>query len=275
MEYFAHADEGNRDRKQTLKEHLEGTAGLAAQFAESFGKKDWGYCCGMLHDIGKYSEAFQKKLEENSNRHVDHSTAGAQVCMEKGGLYGYMSYCIAGHHTGLPDYGSSFDTDGTLEARKRKKVESYQAYRDEIRIPDVKTLPFDQRTTKNPDFSMSTFIRMLYSCLVDADFLDTERFMKNERVERDAGESMGVLLEKLDQHISGWLQNDDLETVNGRRTEILKHCLDSGEAEKGMFRLTVPTGGGKTIASLAFALNHAVKHQMDRVIYVIPYTSII
>ncbi len=275
MEYFAHVDEGNRDRKQTLKEHLEGTAGLAAQFAESFGKKDWGYCCGMLHDIGKYSEAFQKKLEENSNRQVDHSTAGAQVCMEKGGLYGYMSYCIAGHHTGLPDYGSSFDTDGTLEARKRKKVESYQAYRDEIRIPDVKTLPFDQRTTKNPDFSMSTFIRMLYSCLVDADFLDTERFMKNERVERDAGESMGVLLEKLDQHISGWLQNDDLETVNGRRTEILKHCLDSGEAEKGMFRLTVPTGGGKTIASLAFALNHAVKHQMDRVIYVIPYTSII
>ena len=59
MEYFAHVDEGNRDRKQTLKEHLEGTAGLAAQFAESFGKKDWGYCCGMLHDIGKYSEAFQ------------------------------------------------------------------------------------------------------------------------------------------------------------------------------------------------------------------------
>lgn len=116
---------------------------------------------------------------------------------------------------------------------------------------------------------------MIYSCLVDADFLDTEYFMKNGQVERDSGNSMNVLLKRLEKHISGWLPNNELNTVNGRRTEILKYCLKNGEKGRGLFRLTVPTGGGKTIDSLAFALRHAVKHHMSRIIYVIPYTSII
>ena len=275
MEYLAHIDENDRTRTQTLKEHLEGTAELAAQFAGAFGKRDWGYYCGMLHDIGKYSQAFQKKLRENSRLQVDHSTAGAQVCLEKGGFYGFMSYCIAGHHAGLPDRGTQFDTGRSLEARKRKILEDYQAYKEEIQIPEASTIPFDFKISRNPDFSMSVWIRMLYSCLVDADFLDTERFMKRGQTGREAGESLTVLLQKLEKHISGWLKNTDLTTVNGRRTEILKHCLECGLSDKGLFRLTVPTGGGKTIASLAFALRHAVRHHMDRVIYVIPYTSII
>ena len=122
---------------------------------------------------------------------------------------------------------------------------------------------------------MSVFIRMLYSCLVDADFLDTEMFMKDGETGRLPGDSLESLLERLEMYISGWLESDEEETVNGRRTEILRHCLESGSMERGLFRLTVPTGGGKTISSLAFALRHAVKHGMDRVIYVIPYTSII
>ena len=129
--------------------------------------------------------------------------------------------------------------------------------------------------TKNLDFSLSVFVRMLYSCLVDADFLDTEAFMKNENTGRVAGETMQILEEKLEQYIEPWLSNTELESINGRRTEILAHCMEMGKREKGIYRLTVPTGGGKTIASLAFALRHAVKHQMDRIIYVIPYTSII
>ena len=128
---------------------------------------------------------------------------------------------------------------------------------------------------KDPNFALSVFIRMLYSCLVDADFLDTERFMSNGTVQRDSGECMEVLLDKLKDWISKWLVNRDDITVNGRRSEILRNCLEQGKAPKGLFQLTVPTGGGKTVASLAFALQHAVEHHMDRVIYVIPYTSII
>ena len=116
---------------------------------------------------------------------------------------------------------------------------------------------------------------MLYSCLVDADFLDTEDFMKNGETKREAGEKPEVLLKKLEDHVAEWLMNKDIDTVNGRRTEILSNCFECGQMKKGIFQLTVPTGGGKTIASLAFALQHAVKNHMDRVIYVIPYTSII
>ena len=271
-EYIAHKENG---RIQTLKDHLEGTACLAEKFAEKFGKADWGYCCGLLHDVGKYSAEFQKKIWEDGSQMVDHSTAGAKLCLEEGGLYGFMSYCIAGHHAGLPDTGTSASLGATLEGRKRKRIPDYQAYRSEIRIPPVKTLPFDFKAVSNPDFSMSVFIRMLYSCLVDADFLDTERFTKEGKTERKSGEPLNVLLKRLEKYIGGWLSNKDLETVNGRRTEILQHCLDCGEMERGMFRLTVPTGGGKTIASLAFALRHGAARQMDRVIYVIPYTSII
>ena len=274
MEYIAHL---NEERTQTLKDHLCGTAELAGHFAGRFGKSDWGYACGMLHDIGKYSLAFQDKIKNNSNRQVDHSTAGAKACFEKGGMYSFMSYCIAGHHSGLPDYGSSSDPGNapTLQGRKKKHIEDCDAYKSEIHIPEIKTLPFDPKHSPDPDFSLSVFIRMLYSCLVDADFLDTEYFMKEGRTQRETGEEPSVLLEKLKKHVAGWLLNEDTETVNGRRTEILRHCFECGHKERGIFQLTVPTGGGKTIASLAFALQHAVKNQMDRVIYVIPYTSII
>ena len=274
MEYIAHLNEG---RIQTMKDHLCGTAELAGRFAGRFGKSDWGYACGMLHDIGKYSLAFQDKIKNNSNRQVDHSTAGAKACFEKGGMYSFMSYCIAGHHSGLPDYGSSSDPGNapTLQGRKKKHIEDCGAYKSEIHIPEIKTLPFDPQNSPDPDFSLSVFIRMLYSCLVDADFLDTEYFMKEGRTQRETGEEPSVLLEKLKKHVAGWLLNEDTETVNGRRTEILRHCFEWGHKERGIFQLTVPTGGGKTIASLAFALQHAVENQMDRVIYVIPYTSII
>ena len=274
MEYIAHL---NEEHTQTLKDHLCGTAELAGHFAGRFGKADWGYACGMLHDIGKYSLAFQDKIKNNSNRQVDHSTAGAKACFEKGGMYRFMSYCIAGHHSGLPDYGSSSDPGNapTLQGRKKKHIEDCSVYKSEIHIPEIKTLPFDPKDSPDLDFSLSVFIRMLYSCLVDADFLDTEYFMKEGRTQRETGEESSALLEKLKKHVAGWLLNEDTETVNGRRTEILRHCFECGRKERGIFQLTVPTGGGKTIASLAFALQHAVENQMDRVIYVIPYTSII
>lgn len=274
MVFIAHRD---GERVQTMKEHSEGTALLAEEFASQFGKGEWGYCCGMLHDIGKYSKAFQKKLSDSSNAMVDHSTAGAKVCFERRGMYPCMSCCIAGHHSGLPDWGSSSDTGSasTLQGRMKKQIEDFGAYQEEIKIPEVKTPPFDPKKVADRDFSLSVFIRMLYSCLVDADFLDTETFMKNGQSQREAGDEPQVLFERLKDKIAGWLDCKDKDTVNGRRTEILRNCLACGAAGRGAFQLTVPTGGGKTIASLAFALRHAVENQMNRVIYVIPYTSII
>lgn len=274
MKYIAHLEGG---REQTVKEHLQGTAKLSAEFAKKFGKEEWGYCCGYLHDIGKYSVEFQHKIRENGNERIDHSTAGAKVCMETGGIYPVISYCIAGHHAGLPNYGSSQDggSEATIMGRMKKSLKDYSVYKDEIEIPKVTTVPIAYGETKNPDFALSVFIRMLYSCLVDADFLDTEAFMKNGQIKRDAGESIEILFQKLEKYVAKWLLNKEIDTVNGRRTEILRNCLEAGKREKGLFRLTVPTGGGKTVASLAFALRHAVHNNMDRVIYVIPYTSII
>lgn len=271
MEYLAHID---GDREQSVKDHLQGTADLAEEFAAKFGKADWGYCCGMLHDIGKYSQEFQRKIHENLNIQVDHSTAGAKVCEKLDGCYLLLTYCIAGHHAGLPNLGRK-GLPSSLLGRLEKRLCDYSAFEKEIKIPQITTPPITLNLEKDPHFALSVFIRMLYSCLVDADFLDTERFMSNGTVQRDSGECMEVLLDKLKDRISKWLVNRDDTTVNGRRSEILRNCLEQGKTPKGLFQLTVPTGGGKTVASLAFALQHAVEHHMDRVIYVIPYTSII
>ena len=136
MGYLAHISEekgqgSTEKREQTIKEHLEGTARLAEGFALQFDRGEWGYCCGLLHDIGKYSEAFQRYINNIDDRKVDHSTAGAQVCEKKGGLYKFLEYCIAGHHAGLADYGSTASDSGesTLCGRLRKKVEDYHSAR--------------------------------------------------------------------------------------------------------------------------------------------------
>lgn len=273
IKYLAHINDNGKE--QYLKDHLTNTAKLCGEFADSFGAYEWGYCCGLLHDLGKYSLKFQNRLCGNGEK-VDHATAGAKLCWERKGLYQFLSYCIAGHHTGLPDTGSSSDvsTGKTMLARMKKKLEDYQAYKTEIEIPILKSPPFQPVKTENPDFFFSVLIRMLYSCLVDADYLDTERFMRSETA-RDKGEPVEILYERLIAYTSDWLAQGDLNTINGRRTEILRHCLEMGKEKKGLFRLTVPTGGGKTISSLAFALKHAKEHHMDRIIYVIPYTSII
>ncbi len=279
MQYIAHISEDGK-REQSIKDHLEGTALLAKKFADEFGCGDWGYFCGLLHDIGKYSDKFQRRIR-GSGETVDHATAGAQLCLrlgkEKGGFYVVPAYCIAGHHAGLPDTGTSADTGerGTFAGRMKKRIEDCGAYQEEIPIPSLSYPAFVNAGKKDPTFAMSFFIRMVYSCLVDADYLDTEAFMTDGGTGRMAGESMLMLLEKLNRHIAPWLGNEDKDTINGRRTEILRSCIEKGKKRKGLFRLTVPTGGGKTVASLAFALNHAAEHGLKRMIYVIPYTSII
>ena len=156
MEYLAHID---GDREQSVKEHLQGTAELAEKFAAKFRKADWGYCCGMLHDIGKYSAEFQKKIKENLDIRVDHSTAGAKVCENLDGCYWLLTYCIAGHHAGLPDLGRE-GLPSSLLGRLKKRLCDYSAYEKEIEIPQITTPPIAMNPEKDPNFALSVFIRV-------------------------------------------------------------------------------------------------------------------
>ena len=231
MKYLAHRDQES-EREQSLIDHLEKTAELAGQYAEAFGAYQWGYCAGLLHDIGKYSQEFQRRIR-GSEEQVDHATAGAQLCHEKKGYYSLLSYCIAGHHAGLADTGTRNDRSNmpTLYGRLKKQIPDYNAYKGEIQIPQLMELPFVIQNRKEAGFASAMFIRMLYSCLVDADFLNTETFMNKGMTERDCGDSISVLYEKCMSGISGWLKNEDRNTINGRRTEILKHCLEMASKE--------------------------------------------
>lgn len=275
--YIAHISE-DRTRKQSVLQHLNGAAVLAQEFASAFGCGAYGNCLGMLHDIGKYSAAFQDKIRKGTNDQVDHSTAGAQLVRSLGNTINAIiaSYCAAGHHGGLPDGGSSADAEaeGTLSARLKREVEDYQAFRTEI---DPKLLlPAQEpplRILGEAGFTISFLIRMLYSCLVDADFLDTEDFMSNGSVVRDPGEPLPVLHDKLTQYLRRF--DTPQNALNRMRCNILARCRQAAGAGRGLFTLTVPTGGGKTLSSLAFALEHAKHNEQRRVIYVIPYTSII
>lgn len=271
IRYLAHISK-DKKREQTVLEHLKGTAELAGNFASVFQCREWGYGYGLCHDIGKYSDKFQKRLHGGSI--TDHATAGAKELFARKDYTG--AYCISGHHSGLLDGGSPADVGGeaTLTGRMHKEVEDYQAYRTELSIPEFPpSVPL--RPLGRGGFSLSFYIRMLFSCLVDADYLDTEAFMKEKRVAGGAFDSISCLSERLYRHVESWLQNKDMNSVNGRRTAILQACLKMGKRDQGLFQLTVPTGGGKTVSSLAFALQHAKKHHLNRIIYVIPYTSII
>lgn len=269
--YLAHISE-DKTREQSLLDHLNETAELAGDFAEAFDCMEWGYGCGKIHDIGKYSEEFQKRLK-GEHPIVDHATAAAVELYQRKQIY--PAYCAAGHHSGLPDGGSASDMPGakTLKGRLKKNLCNYQAFHTEIEMPSFPKPPI--KLLENGGFSLPFFQRMIYSCLVDADFLNTEGFMKNHEIKRGGYDSMETLSSRLQTHIEGWLSSKEKDTINARRTKILKECLLKGKMPQGLYSLTVPTGGGKTISSLAFALQHASEHELERIIYVIPYTSII
>lgn len=269
--YLAHIAQDGRE--QTVQVHLTQTAALARQFAQPFGGEEQAELAGLLHDIGKYSDAFQKRLHGDTAK-VDHATAGGIECMQM--HQPLAAFAVMGHHGGLPDGGSQTDLpdEATFFARLKRqacgKLEPYDAWKQEIQ-PKPATVPAFVQT--DPAAGMF-FARMLYSCLVDADFLDTEAFMSGHARESGSQTTMESLWERLQIYLSDWFPLKN--ALNERRCAILKQCIRAGEEQApGLFSLTVPTGGGKTVASLAFALAHARKQGFRRVIYVIPYTSII
>ncbi|MFA5658837.1 MAG: CRISPR-associated helicase Cas3', partial [Oscillospiraceae bacterium] len=270
--------------EQPLIDHLMKTAELSKVFADSFNCGVFAESCGKLHDIGKYSDKFQKRIRGQGGR-CDHSTAGAEIAIEQLPFGKLAAYCIAGHHSGLLDFGScsQCDGEGTLSSRLSseniKKLPPYEAYKSEIDTAGFKFMPdksFIERLykkDKQSGFIFSFLTRMIFSCLTDADFLDTERFMNPNSARKSEAVDFDRLLKKLENKLSEF--SESIGIINQKRSEILSCCIKSADSDRGIFTLTVPTGGGKTLSSMAFALKHLIRNGMRRIIYVIPYTSII
>jgi CRISPR-associated endonuclease/helicase Cas3 len=280
MDFYAHStDSTDKADWQLLEVHLRNVAGLAEGFAAVFGAGDWGRGAGLLHDAGKATRAFQSRLEGSPER-VDHKTFGARLANENAGQLGLLlAYAVAGHHGGLTDGGEQ-------ETELHHNLKYAKIPQDVVQLPEIELprelLPPFKLTKKETDragFSLSFFTRMLFSCLVDADFLDTEAFCQPEKAEVrpvfSRSEKLTDLKNKLDVHLSQLSKNADLSPVNILRRDILAQSRRKAKHFPQVFSLTVPTGGGKTLSSMAFALDHAVTHNLSRVIYAIPFTSII
>lgn len=298
-ENLAHLSEDGR--VQILKDHLKNVGLLAGQFGASFQEKQLCQFIGYTHDIGKIRREFQeyirkpKKLQVRGS--VRHASPGMEYIMEETDG-NEMQKCVAGfvidgHHAGLPDYGHQSDLMGGTFCAHRNQMKDYDFSSDfsNMNLLHIKSFPNlvenellariekDLKKCSNMmDFNiiLMTYIRMIFSALVDADFLDTETFMNNGISRRGKFIPLKQAQQRLDNYIMKF-QNPHSE-LNKRRTAILNACVQAGDLAKyNLYELTVPTGGGKTISSLAFALHDAVarKRNRKRIIYVIPYTSII
>ncbi len=293
--YYAHSSGTGADRRlHLLDEHLHGVAALARRFAIAFGPQ-MGHLAGLWHDLGKYRRKFQEGrlgITADENAHVEtngerlsHSHAGALHALGSPATMGVgkvLAYLIAGHHTGLPDWHPA-DGD-SAESCLKHRLASKRA-QDEYRDAMAEAIPAD---VLQPDIdpkslvpslargeALPYWIRMLFSALVDADFLDTEAFFDADKASKRVS---SISLLDVDAALDNYLSKFDsvVDTqVNRQRRSVLSECRAASAKPPGFFTLTVPTGGGKTLSSLSFALKHALAHNKRRVIYAIPYTSII
>lgn len=285
---IAHSSEDGRTHD--LLEHLSAVGEQASLAAARFEAGEWARLAGSWHDLGKYSSAFQSYISrgdaqratdlhlEASTGRVDHSSAGALLAVRRFGVFGHLiAYAIAGHHAGLADWIT--DAPGgpsPLSDRLSRTPLLDDALAGAVGGAPPKELaeaamPTEKLHGRDPAF----WIRMVFSALVDADFLDTESFFNaGKSVSRAGYPPLADLAPLLEARLASFDAAPDTP-VNRARREVLEACRAAATRNPGLFSLTVPTGGGKTLASLAFAIQHAVRYGKRRVIYVIPYTSII
>ena len=272
---------------EPLREHLRRVSETGARFADLFGWSALAGLSGRLHDVGKCSADFQTYIaatdESRPMRGPDHSTAGAREAIR---LYGpklgkIVAFIVAGHHGGLNDADD-------LERRIAKDLPSYEGWQSVAEtLPPAAALAPSLRPKPGPDpgFTQAFLVRFLYSCLVDADRLETAAFYTRAegRVDRRAPEtSLDILLARLTSFMTAKrlaAEADARTTTETRlavlRAQVLDSAVEKASLPPGLFTLTVPTGGGKTLASLSFALEHAVAHDLRRIVYVIPFSSIV
>ncbi len=282
------------EKWQLLEDHLRNVAEEAREFAIPFRSEDWAWNASYLHDLGKADSAFQGYLLRSNglddtgydDGKVNHSSAGAAFAEDRLALPGrILSYLVAGHHAGLPDWYAADSGNAALQVRLvegRENLTRIRPFAEKI-FSQVSSLKRPPDYVKPANFHF--WVRMLFSCLVDADYIDTERFMEQSKAKQ---RGQFPTLESLALpffHALHELEQEAAKTpVNLIRREIRRVCEQKAELSQGIFSLTVPTGGGKTLSAMAFALRHALKRNekqdtpgahVRRVIYVIPYTSII
>lgn len=292
--FYAHTKKGESPEKwQRLDDHLEETADLAASFATVFQSAEWARTVGILHDLGKANSEFQAYLYKANglddseydsviiSDHPNHSGVGAILAIDKWPRVcgKTLAYIIAGHHAGLPDwFGGRDSLPSRMEDEKCIADNYVRDYAGNFlaALPEKLNPPAFAMQCHNSDaIAYHLWVRMLYSCLVDADFLNTEEFMDKDRHDlRPSFPTLRELKERFDRKMKAFKPNTQ---VNRIRAEILSHCRTAAMQKPGLFSLTVPTGGGKTLSAMAFALDHASNptYNKTRIIYVIPYTSII
>ena len=275
MEYIGHtSDDG---RKQLLLDHLNGTSKLCRENANEFWA-DIAEFVGQIHDIGKYTSGFQKRINGAENIRVEHAICGAkEVAKAPPKSYVPMiEYCVAGHHSGLPDGGTKVDgeEDSTLHGRMKRKTGDYSAYENEVKLEypkdNLREL-FDVSNQREIIERYSFFTRYLFSCLTDADFIDTERF-----VTPNTDRGMDGDFQKAYEKVCEKLNSFKIETkLQESRSIIQEQVYKSVESNANVYTLNMPTGSGKTLCSIRAALKTAIENKKKRIIYVIPYVSII
>ncbi|AFM23518.1 CRISPR-associated helicase/endonuclease Cas3 [Desulfomonile tiedjei] len=293
--YLAHS--ANRfNRVDYLREHLKDVAALAQEFASVFGASAEANVVGLLHDIGKYGSLFQKRLENpRQEKGIDHWSAGAWIALMKFKQQGIAAaLAIQGHHVGLQQLDN--DTLRTLNLGELQKNHPLELriseadweelltrfHDDSLQLPEPQEI--HTSLLENHDLNVAAMldIRMLFSALVDADFLATEAHFQpavtGERCFRKRGLALNA---ERDWNILS-LFLDDLSAksdaslvVKRLRADLLQACIVEASRPPGLFTLTAPTGTGKTLSMLAFALKHALVHGLRRIVVVVPYLSII
>lgn len=267
--YIAHSENSNGE-EQSMKQHSEGVASLMKSFALASDFAEIYLYCGMLHDIGKYSEEFQKYIRLSGNKEP-HAKWGAYMA-RKSKLIN-IAFPVFGHHAGLPNRDAMFEILELCakDANKWKNIQ-LSLEEDEAIIPLCDNSPFDQIGNT---FQKELFIRFLYSALVDADSLDTERHFKKEQYDVRSSKTLDVdaLLVALDKRLESFKQDTPL---NKLRTDVRLYAQSLANADQGCFSMTLPTGMGKTLTSLNWALHHAKAHPgIKRIVIVLPFISII
>lgn len=276
--YKAHINEQTQEI-QTVKEHSVNTAILCRKFAV-VPLKEIAYVTGLLHDVGKYQKTFQKRIN-GRNIHVEHSTCGAVAVKQnfEGAMSVLMQYCIAGHHSGIPNGGFSTDSSdqSTLSGRLKRFFDDFSEYERELQLPEIDVnafLTFMTTDIPNKNLLVDKFAfmtRYCFSCLVDADSIDTAKFCNHiECVEMKS--NFVFCLEKLNAVLKNFVCTTPLQKS---RAELQQQVFSFVDKKADIYIMNMPTGSGKTLCSMKFALERAIREQKKRIIYVIPYNSII